>query len=327
MTSPPGNPRFFIVGCPRSGTTLLLRMLAAHPEVAVIPELGWIAPTYERRERLTADGKVTREFLEHLAGRGFGRFARLPLHPDELLALDVSGGELSYAALISLLFDRYGSERGRTTVGNKTVAAVRFLATLHELWPEAKLLHLIRDGRDVALSAVAWRRAARLAADFSTWRGQPFATAALWWEWNVRLGREAGLPLGPDLYREVRYETLAADPEGECRAVCDFLALSYDEAMPRFHEGRTREEPGLDAKHAWLAPTPGLRDWRTQMGAADVERFEAAAGGLLDELGYERGASEIGGEAAALAASLRERFEGHPLPARWGGRRAGARVA
>jgi hypothetical protein len=70
--------------------------------------------------------------------------------------------------------------------------------------------------------------------------------------------------------------------------LCAFLGLPYDEAMLRFHEGRTRAKPGRDAKHAWLPISPGLRDWRCQMPAEDLERFEAAAGGLLDELGYAR---------------------------------------
>jgi len=64
--------------------------------------------------------------------------------------------------------------------------------------------------------------------------------------------------------------------------------LPYDDAMLRFHEGRTKTDPGLDAKHAWLPITPGLRNWRSQMPVEDVERFEAVAGNLLDELGYPR---------------------------------------
>jgi hypothetical protein len=58
--------------------------------------------------------------------------------------------------------------------------------------------------------------------------------------------------------------------------------------MLRFHEGRERTEPNLDAKKAWRPVTQGLRDWRSQMSQQDVERFEAATGDLLDELGYER---------------------------------------
>jgi hypothetical protein len=58
--------------------------------------------------------------------------------------------------------------------------------------------------------------------------------------------------------------------------------------MLRFHEGRRRNEPGLDPKAAWLPITTGLRDWRAQMRLEELERFEAAAGDLLEDLGYPR---------------------------------------
>jgi hypothetical protein len=86
----------------------------------------------------------------------------------------------------------------------------------------------------------------------------------------------------------MNYESLVADPANECQMLCNFLGVRYDDIMLRFHEGRTRSEAGLSAKDAWLPISPGLRSWRTQMAPNDVERFEAAAGDLLDELGYAR---------------------------------------
>jgi hypothetical protein len=105
--------------------------------------------------------------------------------------------------------------------------------------------------------------------------------------------------------------------------LCGFAGLPYDEAMVRFHEGRTRSDPGLDAKKAWLPPTPGLRDWRTQMAPEAVQRFEATAGELLDELGYARSSSKPGPAALALAERTRGRFSddarsrGRTLPRGW----------
>lgn len=116
----------------------------------------------------------------------------------------------------------------------------------------------------------------------------PLTTVALWWEDMVVRGREAGARLVPDLYHELRYEDLIEDPETECARLCGFLGLPYDETMLRFHEGRVKAQPGLSAKKAWLPLTSGLRDWREQMSGEDKERFEAAAGGTLEELGYLR---------------------------------------
>ena len=93
--------------------------------------------------------------------------------------------------------------------------------------------------------------------------------------------------------------------------------------MLRFHEGRTRMEPGLDAKAAWAPITAGLREWRSQMPAQDVERFEAATGDLLDELGYSRAVPRPRPEtlehASRMRALLTQNVHGRRriLPERW----------
>jgi hypothetical protein len=78
--------------------------------------------------------------------------------------------------------------------------------------------------------------------------------------------------------------------------------------MLRFHEGRERTEPGLDAKRAWQTVTSGLRDWRSQMPAGDVERFEVEVGDLLDELGYARTVLRPSPEALKLMRKIRHTF-------------------
>ena len=313
------NPFVFIVGCPRSGTTLFRRMVDAHPEVAVIPEVGWLARRYEDRVGLTPEGRLTPGFVDKLPEKGgFGRYTPLPISREELARFARREPAPTYAEFVSLLFDRYGAERGKPLVGNKTVDHALNVGTLHEVFPAAKFVHLILDGRDVAASAVAWRRSKRLAEEFSTWDEDPITTAALWWEWHVRRAREAGRTLDEDLYHEVFYEALVTDPAGESERLCGFLGIPYSDAMVRFHEGREKEDPSLDAKSAWKPPTRGLRDWRTSMDPQSRTRFEAVAGELLDELGYERGTGETEDEALERAEGVRRRFEGRPLPLRWG---------
>jgi hypothetical protein len=310
------NPYTFFVGCPRSGTTLLGRIGDAHPELAVIHETRWIADFFQRRVGLTPDGLVTPELLERL--REHPRFGKLGLEPAELEpALRDGDGPAPYARFVSSLFDLYGRRHGKRLVGDKTPRYVRAVPTLGALWPEAKFVHLIRDGRDVCLSVLDWRKGA---PRYSSWEEDPVSTAALWWEWQVRLGREAGATLGPERYHELRYEDLVAEPERECAALCAFLGIPYDEAMLRFHEGKQVDDPGLDAKKAWRPVTGGLRSWRSELAAEDAARFDAAAGVLLDELGYPRAPSK-GAERdarrlrATFAADVRER--GRPLPAGW----------
>ena len=315
------NPFVFLVGCPRSGTTLLHRLVDAHPEVAIVHETLWIPKFYERRIGLTPEGNVTSalpsRLLEHR------RFDQLGIGADELSGLFFANADSSYADFVSVLFDRYGESRGKRLVGDKSPGYVRSIPVLHRLWPHAKFVHLIRDGRDVCLSAVNWKKADRLFRDHGTWPREPIATAALWWERSVRLGREAGAALPERLYLEVRYEDVVADAETQCRWICSFIGLEFDNAMLRFHEGRTKMTPGITSKRKWLPPTAGLRDWRTEMGEEDVVRFEAAAGELLDELGYQRGASRRDSDLVVHTGSIRRRFiedvstRGRPLPEGW----------
>jgi hypothetical protein len=222
-----------------------------------------------------------------------------------------NGPPKHYAGFVTELFDLHGQVKGKRLVGEKTPKYVRHIRTLNELWPHAKVVHLIRDGRDVALSLLDWSKAERNVGRFPTWDEDPVATTALYWEWNVRLGREAGALLGPDRYYELRYEALVANPASECGKLCGFLGLAYDPAMLRFHEGKTSSKPGLSAKKAWQPVTAGLRTWREQMAPGDLARFEAAAGPLLDDLGAARGAPSPSGKELARAAQLRDAFAGH----------------
>jgi hypothetical protein len=301
------NPYLFIVGCPRSGTTLLRRIVDAHPRIAISHETHWVMKVWERRIGVTEDGHVTPELLRDL--RGDRRFVRMEPDMDALERL-VGGDEpVSFARFVTDVFDDYGRFRGKPLVGDKTPGYVRELRALAGLWPHVKIVHLVRDGRDVCLSATNWtRRLPGLEKRFPTWREEPVATAALWWEWHVRSGREDGLALGPERYHEVRYEDLVADPEATCAALCEFLEVPYDDAMVRFHEGRTKPQSDRDAKHAWLPVTAGLRDWRTELPEADVARFEAAAGDLLEELGYERALDRVPDAASEQAMAIRPAF-------------------
>jgi hypothetical protein len=215
---------------------------------------------------------------------------------------------------VSLLYGQFARKHGKERGGEKTPAYVRHLPLLHRLFPWARSVHIIRDGRDVALSIVEWAcRNGRQKgpAKLALWREEPMATCALWWEWQVRLGRRSGSVLPPGIYREVRYEELVADPEGVLRSVVSFLGLPFSGRMLCFNEGKVRHQEGLSAKKAWLPPTPGLRDWRTEMKPNDVELFEALAGDLLSELDYPLVSERITPRTRAVAQRCRTWWEGN----------------
>lgn len=311
------NPYVFFVGCSRSGTTLLRRIGDAHPALAVLPEQHWLPRYWEWHIGITPEGMVTRDLLDILLADR--HFMRLELPFRRVVKLVENGPPKHYARFVAELFDLYGELNGKGMAGEKTPKYVRYLPTLHSLWPGARIVHLLRDGRDVALSLLDWDRIERNAGRFPTWDDDPVTTTALYWEWNVRLGREAGAGLGSDCYYEMRYEALVEGPEAECRKLSDFLGIPYEPEMLRFHEGRTRAEAtaGLSAKRAWQPITPGLRNWQEQMAPTDLVRFEAAAGPLLDELGYARAADPAAREEHARAMHLRETFAEYARSGGW----------
>lgn len=300
------NPYVFIVGSPRSGTTLLKRMVNAHSTIAVTRETHWITRFYKRRAGLTPEGYLTDELLPLLFAHK--RFPHLRIKPEKVLKLLKHGRPVHYSEFVSGIFDLYGRKKKKSLVADKTPPYVRSIGLLHELWPQARFVHLIRDGRNVCLSMLGWRMAHKAAGRRPTWKEDPVSTTALWWEWLVRSGRDAGKSLPRGLYLEMKYENLVADPACELKALCSFLDVPFEPAMLEYHRGRTSKDASLSANSAWLPPTKGLRDWRSQMGSADLEKFEAVAGDLLDELGLERAVPVITPTALEHAGRMREKF-------------------
>lgn len=312
------NPYVFFVGCARSGTTLVERLADAHPMLAITHGTRFIVQLFGEADGLTADGRVTPRLVERMAAHR--RFGTLNMDRQDLDELYRGHPDASYAEFISAVFDLYGARQGKEHVGDRSPEYVKSVPVLHELWPTARIVHIIRDGRNVALSVADWQKGA---SKFPTWDDDPVSTTAVWWERNVRLAREAGAVLDPTLYHELRYEDVVADGAAECRRLCRFLGLPYDPRMLRFHEGRQVDRPGLDAKKAWKPVTPGLRRWQDQMAPEDVVRFEAAAGDLLDELGYPRAVASPPTRAREHARSIRAayvasaRHNGLPIPGAW----------
>ena len=275
------NPYLFLVGCPRSGTTLLQRMLDSHPQLAVANDSHFV-PRVIARFRPGTDPPLTPELVDRVLG--YHRFRRLEL--PESTARAAAARSETYAEFVSELYSEYARARGKEFAGEKTPDYVRYLPVLHSLFPATRAVHIIRDGRDVALSVLEWASGEKGPGKFGLWREQPVAVCALWWAWQVESGRREGARLGSALYREVLYEDLVARPEPVLRDLSEFLSLPFAPEMVSFHAGKTKSDPTLSAKSAWLPTTSGLRDWRTQMKPEDALLFEAISGDLLSSLGY-----------------------------------------
>lgn len=289
------NPYLFVVGCPRSGTTLLQRMLDAHPQLCVANDTYFVHRFIET--------SVSQDLIDRLVS--YHRFHRFGL-PEQRVK-ELGAQFLNYRDFISALYAEYARIHGKVYAGEKSPSYVKHLPLLHHLFPNAKFIHLIRDGRDVALSLKDWApKKTRGPARFGIWSDEPLAVSALWWKWQVNQGRVEGSKLARPLYCEVRYEDLVSQTETVLHGVTTFLELPFDSKMLRFFEGKKDGTRGLSAKSAWLPPTPGLRHWRSQMSRKEIELFEALAGNLLSTLNYERRVLTFSDEISKLASEYKE---------------------
>ena len=308
--TPPVFP--FVVGSGRSGTTVLRAMLDSHPELAVPPESHFVA-AMARAGYGQGDAFDTPAFLRDLAANRWYRRWELP--DEQVRAAVTAAAPQGLADAVRAVYREYAATRGKPRYGDKTPPYVLNLPLLGGLFPEARFVHVVRDGRDVALSL--------LDVEFGP---DSFPEAVVWWRRSVSRGRAAGARLGPGRYREIRYEELVDDPEEVLRALCPFLGLDFDPAMLRYHE-RADEvvaNVGRPEQHAGVrnAPTRGVRDWRRSTTEEQQQAFEALAGGLRAELGYEAGpppsrgtwlrarGSVAGGELARLARRAVKRARG-----------------
>lgn len=272
------DPFPFIVGCGRSGTTLLRVMFDAHPQLAVPPESYF--PLDPPAAWFGSDGGLdARTAATDLVGRWW--LARWAIDGPAFVDAVAESAPRAYPDLIRELFAFQAQARGKPRYGNKTPKHVLRMHKIAGMFPEARFVHLVRDGRDVAMSLQE--------VDFGP---TDLPGAARFWKGRVDKGREVGERLGPQRYLEVRYEDLIADPEGTLRVVCPFLDLPFDEAMLQYRDrgAEAIAAVGVPGKHEHLVepPTKGLRDWRTQMVPSDVAWFEQIAGTSLDRFGYER---------------------------------------
>ena len=268
----------------------------AHRDVAVPPESRFIVELYRGRDAVDVEA-----FLGELAAHRQFRAWGLPV--EDVAAL-LEGSRVPYPAAIEATYEAYARSRRKSRWGDKTPRYIEHLTLLNELFPRSRFVHVVRDGRNVALSY----------ADVP-FGPKTIARAAELWARRVRRGIAARRWLG-DRYLEVRYEDLVAGREGletRARALCSFLALPYDPGMVDYEQVAPDEAlPKAATLNPLLmrGPVGEARSWQAHMRARQVEVFEAVAGDALSALGYERRFPSPG-RRARLAAALALR--GAPL--------------
>jgi hypothetical protein len=295
----PSAPFPFVVGCDRSGTTLVRALLDSHPEMAIPSESYFPAALLRRRRDFERAGTVDVDALLAFL-RPLARWQRWGVSEDRVRTV-LHAGVRTVPDAIRGLYRAYAQQAGKSRFGDKTPKFVFDIELLGDAFPEAVFVHVVRDGRDIALSR-----------QDAGWRLRNIGAEALRWRTHVVRGREQGRRLAPHRYLELRYEDLVSDPERGARALCDFTALEFDEAMLRYPERagelvRTAEHPGLHANIS-RPPTPGLRSWDDAMSDADIRAYDAAAGDTLRSFGYVTGTRGLGPSDRLRATAVRARW-------------------
>ena len=281
----------FVVGANRSGTTLLRLMLDAHPELAIPPETHFVPNLIE----LFDEGEPSRgDAVDLITARP--EFADFGLDEDEL-GEAMAAQPTNARGVLLAFYGLYAARQGKGRCGDKTPGYSTSMRAIEGVLPEARFVHIIRDGRDVALSVMARGLKERTVEEL-----------AQRWKRRIKRTRKQGEKV--KYYTEVRYEDLVNETEAPLRRICDFLDLPFDEAMLSYHqraaerigemsgeleaaEGRRALPAGHRSEMHSATSQPPQRErtekWKREMDPADLEEFEEIAGDLLAELNYELG--------------------------------------
>jgi hypothetical protein len=265
-------------------------MLDSHPDLAIPPETGFVPELIEACDDSQRPKRLVKVITEHRRWGDFG------VTEDELLQRFRRIKPPDAGDIVRAFYEAYAEKEGKPRWGDKTPGYTVHMETIAGALPEARFVHIIRDGRDVALS-----RTKQLSL-----RPKTVPDVARRWRKRVREARRQGGRVPH--YLEVRYERLVAEPEPVLREVCEFIELDFDPVMLSYHEHaserlselrrdipawRTRPPRSAEkrlALHTRTAKPPDTQRigrWREEMSADDVAGFEREAGDVLEELGYE----------------------------------------
>ncbi|MCH9670730.1 MAG: sulfotransferase [Gammaproteobacteria bacterium] len=284
MTQVTDSP-IFIVGAARSGTTLLQYMVRSHPRISLpTGESHFIVPMLQRAAEfgdLSREENITR-VLEAIYAR-HRYFLDDELHgvkfavPSMASAL-VERGVTDMTSLIDGIFQVNAAGEGKSRWGDKTPYYALHLERLLDAYPDAQVIHIVRDGRDCALSMLERKFDLRI---FNI-----HEAAEIWMQY-VCAAREAGKKFGPERYFEFRYEDLTKDPETTMRAICAFLNEEYSDETVNYRKAADSGDGPLKTP---LLQQPvqsqNSEKWRSNMSSWDQRIFESVAGDVLIDSGY-----------------------------------------
>lgn len=275
----------FVLGCDRSGTTLLSLLLSQSPDLHMTLESGFIPDLYEKRQEYDdfTEPKQRWYFIRDLQTTNatsntiaFDIFELTDVQAEESLK---RAAPTNYAGAIDALFSKTAHMNNKSRWGNKTPKYVHNIDLLVKLFPKAKIVHLIRDPRDVAASIkrVGWTHTIK--------------EAAIFWKERVSDGLK-GRTFDDDTYYELKYESLLEQPDRTLKNLYDWLDIDFSEEVIdqyRQDKNRTSIEKHKDLFDLIGKPIDKSRAyaWKKSMSKADIAEIEQHNIDLIQKLGYE----------------------------------------
>jgi len=261
-------------------------MLDSHPDLAIPDEVIFMPDLVRAAMRGAGTEELVRVVTSHYSWSSFG------VDAGEVRARAKSASGAPLPATLRAFYDCYAMRFSKKRGGDKTIVNTQYAALLAAALPEARFVHLVRDGRDVAVSMRGlWFGMDNLADAASYW-----ATTIL----NLRATLDSTRCL------ELRYEDLVAAPETTLRKVCEFIELPWNPRMLEYHEraaARLAESPDGIAWDGKRIPAESVKDahaltkqpptkerigaWKDTLTVQEAGQFGLIAGPLLTELGYE----------------------------------------
>lgn len=268
----------FVVGMPRSGTTLLSSLLDAHPALVVAPETHYFTrcwPGTPVQDTAHALGMLDRLFRQP-------GVRDMQLSEQETTTIRDAIRECSaptHADVLRALLETYADRSSAPAWGEKTPDHLRFVPEMVQQFPEAVFVAIVRDPRDVALSlrALPWSRST-LPEQAWTWRSYAARIDRYHVDYEER-------------FYSLRYEDLITNPEEELRGICAFLEMPFSASMLQRQEQKAQpfdaeREPWKQNSAREIDPS-NRGKWRTQLPEAERALVELIVGRWLTVYRYE----------------------------------------
>ena len=274
-----GRAPVFVVGCPRSGTTLLYHMLLSSGGFAYYRAETHAFDVLGPRFGHLQSERMRRKFLDRW----------IDSHPFRLSGLDpeairqqVLRSCHNCGDFLRIVMGSIAQQQGVERWAECTPIHVLYMSEIKASIPDAVFLHIIRDGRDVALSLAkeGWM------SPFPWDKDKRLLVAGLRWQWIVEQGRRNGSAIGPD-YREVRFEELIREPRTALENVGLFIDhdLNYDE-IRRVGIGSVAHPNTSFGGEVHEGVFNPVGRWKEQFSQEELSMFEATLGPVLRDLGY-----------------------------------------